>query len=80
VSSLVLFDGLGWVGAICVLVPYALVSTGRLAGTALSFRVLNIAGGVLLMLNTWYHQAFPSMIVNVIWIAIGLYSMMRIKP
>jgi len=72
-----LFDGLGWVGAVCVLVPYALVSTGRLSGTAASFRILNVVGGVLLMLNTWYHRAYPSMIVNVIWIAIGLYSMTR---
>jgi len=79
VSPLIIFDGLGWIGAACVLVPYALVSTGRLAGTTMSFRISNIAGGVLLMLNTWYHHAFPSMIVNVIWIAIGAYSMMRVK-
>lgn len=79
-TPLVIFDGLGWVGAACVLVPYALVSTGRLSGTAPSFRVFNIVGGVLLMLNTWYHRAYPSMIVNVIWIAIGFYAMTRRGP
>jgi hypothetical protein len=79
VSPLLLYDGLGWIGAACVLVPYALVSTGRLAGTASSFRTLNIIGGVLLMLNAWYHVAYPSLAVNAIWIAIGLYTLTRRK-
>ncbi len=76
-SSRLIFDGLGWIGAVSVLVPYALVSTGRLSGTATSFRVLNIAGGILLMLNAWYHTAYPSVAVNALWIVIGLYAIMR---
>ena len=72
-----LVDGLGWLGAACVLLPYALVSTGRLAGTSRTFVVLNIAGGILLFVNTWYHQAYPSAVVNVIWTAIGLYAIAR---
>jgi hypothetical protein len=48
-----------------------------MAGTALSFRTLNIVGGVLLMLNAWYHHAYPSLAVNALWIAIGLYAMWR---
>jgi hypothetical protein len=76
-SSLLVFDGLGWIGAASVLVPYALVSTGRLSGTATSFRVFNIAGGILLMLNAWYHTAYPSLAVNALWIVIGLYAMTR---
>jgi len=76
-SANLLFDGLGWVGAACVLVPYAMVSTGRMAGTTAAFRSLNAAGALLLFLNTWYHKAYPSAIVNVIWIAIGLYALTR---
>jgi len=78
-KSIALVDSLGWAGAICVLVPYFLVSTGRLAGTARSFRVLNIVGGVLLMVNAWYHAAFPSLVVNALWIVIGLYTAMRAR-
>jgi hypothetical protein len=39
--------------------------------------VANIVGGVFLMLNTWYHEAYPSAAVNVLWIAIGVYAMSR---
>jgi hypothetical protein len=76
-SPTVFFDAFGWVGAACVVIPYALVVTGRLAGTTTTYRAANIAGGVLLMLNTWYHAAYPSAAVNVVWIVIGVYAMTR---
>jgi hypothetical protein len=68
------YDVLGWIGAASVVVPYALVSVGRMAGTSAAYRALNIVGGVLLMLNTGYHHAWPSAVVNLVWIAIGLYA------
>jgi hypothetical protein len=76
-SSTLFFDILGWLGAACVVIPYALVVTGRLAGTTTTYRAANIVGGVLLMLNTWYHEAYPSAAVNVLWIAIGVYAISR---
>jgi hypothetical protein len=76
-SPTLVFDILGWVGAACVVIPYGLVATGRIAGTTTTYRAANIVGGVLLMLNTWYHAAYPSAAVNVLWIAIGVYAMTR---
>jgi hypothetical protein len=72
-----LVDGLGWVGAAAVVAPYALVSIGRLSGTSLAFAILNVFGGVLLLLNTWYHEAYPSAVVNVVWTAIGVFAIAR---
>jgi hypothetical protein len=77
ISTSMVVDWLGWAGAVCVLLPYGLVSTGRLTGTSRTFVILNIAGGVFLFVNTWYHQAYPSAVVNVIWTAIGLYAIGR---
>jgi hypothetical protein len=77
VPARVVFDGLGWIGAVVVLVPYALVSTGRLAGTTSTFRTLNIVGGLLLLVDAWYHLNYPSVAVNALWIVIGLYAMRR---
>ena len=61
-SPTLVFDILGWVGAASVVIPYGLVVTGRIAGTTTAYRAANIVGGVLLLLNTWYH-------------AIGVYAM-----
>jgi len=79
-SSTVIFDAFGWAGAACVVIPYALVVTGRIAGTTTTYRAANIAGGILLLLNTWYHAAYPSVAVNVVWIVIGVYAMARGRP
>jgi len=76
-TATAIFDAFGWVGAACVVIPYALVVTGRLAGTTTAFRVANIVGGILLLLNTWYHAAYPSAAVNVVWIVIGVYALVR---
>ena len=74
-SPTAIFDILGWLGAACVVIPYGLVATGRIAGTTTIYRAANIVGGVFLMLNTWYHAAYPSAAVNILWIVIGVYAM-----
>jgi len=71
------WDALGWLGAALVLVPYALVSTGRMSGTSAAYRGLNIGGGLCLLANTFYHGAYPSAVVNVIWTAIAVYAITR---
>lgn len=68
-----LLETLGWIGAVTLIVAYALVSYGRVRGSSVMYQALNIAGSVLLAANTAWHHAWPSVIVNVVWamIAIG---------
>jgi hypothetical protein len=68
-------DIVGWIGAALILIAYFLVSTRRVEGNALSYQILNIFGSVFLIVNTFYYRAFPSTFVNIIWIAIALYSL-----
>ena len=65
-------DGAGWLGAALLLAAYALVSSGRLGVGGRPYQSLNLAGALLLALNSAYHGALPSVAVNGIWIAIGL--------
>ena len=37
-------DILGWIGALLVILAYFMVSTRRVAGDALAYQLLNIAG------------------------------------
>ncbi|WP_432827081.1 CBU_0592 family membrane protein [Dactylosporangium sp. CA-092794] len=69
---------LGWVGAALVLVAYALVSAKRLAGDGLPFQVMNIAGAVTLAVNSAASNAWPSVVVNVVWVGIGGVAMFRL--
>lgn len=73
--TITLPDIIGWLGALSVLYAYFMVSTGRLKGNSLHFQAANIAGAVCLAINTFYNHAYPSTVVNIIWIGIALYSL-----
>jgi hypothetical protein len=40
---------------------------------------LNIVGSACLIVNTLYHHAIPSAVVNVIWVFIALVALVRKK-
>lgn len=63
---------LGWLGAAMVVAAYAIVSYGRISGRNGLYQALNIAGALLLALNTAWHHAWPSAAVNVIWMFIAV--------
>jgi len=68
----------GWVGTAALLLAYGLVSTRRLAGDSVPYQALNLVGGVLVLVNSFYHGAMPSVAVNVFWIAIGIFALSRV--
>jgi len=76
-NSQLLIDILGWVGAVCLLSAYFLVSRKKLAGDSLNYQLLNLAGGGLLTVNSLYYGAFPSVAVNVVWIGIALFTLTK---
>lgn len=70
-------DLAGWSGVLALLVAYALVSTRRLEGDSPTYQVLNAVGSLLLIVNSGYYRAFPSVGINVAWIGIALYALAR---
>ena len=76
-DSNVLIDIAGWMGVAALLVAYALVSTRRLAGDSMTYQLLNTAGSVLLIINSFYYGAYPSVSVNIAWIGIAIYALIR---
>ncbi|HUD94215.1 CBU_0592 family membrane protein [Sphingobium sp.] len=69
---------IGWAGALLVLGAYIGVSTGRLSGGSAAFQWLNVIGSAFFILNTWWHGALPSMVLNIIWCAVGFTALWRI--
>ena len=72
-------DILGWLGAAALLAAYALVSAKRLDGDSMLFQLLNLIGSVLLIVNSAYYGAFPSVFVNVVWIGIAIATILHVK-
>ena len=60
-----------------VVVAYALNIYKKLASDALLYYLLNIVGSACLIVNTYYHHAIPSAVVNVIWVIIALAALLK---
>lgn len=71
-------DALGWMGAVCYLTAYGLISVGRLSAQDLSYQLANLAGAVLLTTNTLWHGALPAVTLNIAWGAVALISLVRL--
>jgi hypothetical protein len=69
----------GWLGAGALLGAYVLVSSGRLAARGHVFQLINLAGATGLVINGAWHDAWPSVGLNVVWIAVGLAALTRLR-
>jgi hypothetical protein len=67
---------IGWVGAAALLVGYGLLSLGRIRNSV-SYQALNLAGAGGLALNGAVHHAWPSTVLNVIWLVISAAAILR---
>lgn len=74
-----LIDIIGWAGVAALLLAYGLVSLRRVDGDSVVYQLLNVIGGALLIINSFYYGAFPSVGINVAWIIIGLATLSRIR-
>ncbi len=70
---------MGWIASLLIVGSYALNITGKLPASSKTYVLANIIGGVFFVVNTYYHQAYPSMFVNVIWVIIAIYMISKKK-
>jgi hypothetical protein len=71
----VAIDYFGWLGAAALVAAYWLVSTRKTSGDSTRYQVLNLIGGALVLINSLYYGAYPSVAVNSLWVAIGAYAL-----
>jgi len=73
-----LIEVVGWAAALIILASYLLVSTGRLSGQSATFQWMNVFGAAGFILNSGWHGALPSAVLNIAWAAIGIFTLWRI--
>jgi hypothetical protein len=76
-SLKLLIDILGWTGSILYLLAYALVSAKKTEGDSFLYQGMNILAAALLVVYTLYLGAYATTGLNVIWVAIGLFTLGR---
>ena len=70
---------MGWIASVLIVGSYALNITGKLEATNKWYVWANIIGGFLFIINTYFHQAYPSMFVNIVWVIIAFVMIFKNK-
>jgi len=75
----IIIELLGWIASVLIVGSYALNITGKLPASSKIYVLANIIGGVFFVVNTYFHKAYPSMFVNVVWVIIAIYMISKKK-
>lgn len=72
-------DVIGWIGASSLLIAYLLISNGKLTAASYNYQGLNAIGSICLIINTYTYGTIPLVMLNSIWLLIGLNTLRKIK-
>ena len=75
----ILIEIAGWSGAALILLAYILVTMERLSGRSPLFQWMNLVGAAGFVINSGYHGAIPSAVLNIFWLMIGAVALWRIR-
>ena len=73
----ILIDVLGWVGTVLYLTAYGLISLKKVEGDSVLYQGINLVAGILMIVNTYYWHAYPSLGLNVVWLGIAVFALAR---
>ena len=68
---------IGWIGAVLIVGSYFLNINGKVKSSSSMYLFSNLIGGIFFIANTFVHHAFPSMIVNIIWVIIAIAALLK---
>jgi predicted membrane metal-binding protein len=73
-----LIEIVGWTAAGLILLAYALLTTERITVRSTAYQAMNLVGALGFVINSGYHGALPSAILNIVWMAIALWALWRL--
>jgi hypothetical protein len=73
----IFIEVIGWIASLLIVGSYALNITGKLSASSIIYVSANIIGGIFFVINTYYHNAYPSMLVNACWVVIAIYMLSK---
>lgn len=73
----IIIETLGWIASILIVGSYALNLWGKIEANSTLYVWANIIGGFFFVINTYYHEAYPSMMVNIVWVVIAIGLLLK---
>lgn len=68
---------IGWLASIILVGSYMLNILGKIPSNSYLYIIGNLLGGLGFTINTFYHKAYPSSLVNLIWVCVAIYSIIK---
>lgn len=72
-----IFEIMGWCGSIIIVTTYALNSYQKLESNSTTFYLLNLIGGVMLILYSNHKAAYANTFINIVWVLIALPALYK---
>lgn len=75
----IMIEVIGWTAAAIILASYVLLSLGKLEPRGAAYQWMNVVGATGFVINSGYNGALPSAGLNIIWAAIGLFTLWKVR-
>jgi hypothetical protein len=62
-----------------ILIAYYLISSKRLEAKSVLYQLFNLFGATGIVINAFYHKAFPSLVLNTVWALIAFWAIVSGK-
>ena len=72
-------DILGWIASVLIVGAYWMNIKGRWQAHMPAYIWCNLVGGLFFVVNTFYHGAYPSGVVNIVWVVIAIAGLWQAK-
>lgn len=73
-----LVETIGWIGSILLIGAFLLNSMDKIPTQSPTYQLMNLIGGIMLILNSFYYGALPSSFLNLIWSGIAIFYLTTI--
>jgi|WetSurMetagenome_2_1015567.scaffolds.fasta_scaffold65632_2 hypothetical protein len=72
------FSLAGWLGMFLIILAYLLLSLKKLKFNSVPYNLLNLFGGIGMLINAFYTRFWPVVILNIFWSGIAIFSIYKI--
>jgi hypothetical protein len=69
---------IGWISAVMLLSAYLLLNARKVSANSRLYQWLNVLSGAGLIINSGWNGAYPSAAINVVWMLIAIFGVLRV--
>ncbi|MEK6827650.1 MAG: hypothetical protein AABX99_04160 [Nanoarchaeota archaeon] len=69
---------LGWIGMFLMILDYLLLSTKKVKFNSIPYNLLNLFGGIGVLISSFYAKLWPVVVLNIFWSGVAIFSIYKI--